>query len=191
MITTDILTYHDPQLTQTPDDASQAHQDVYGQDGPQPDNQASFTHEALAGAAGFEAMRKYQQHEQANGTLSHPTVTFAPLPPALRFPTSTPTPIHNTANTHSPIIGVAENHTFAKDILAGFAGGEADKLVETKGENFYDREKMKRDAQQNASDYYDQQYQGGGGQGGGDSGYGGNQGGDSGYGGNQGGDSGY
>lgn len=135
------------------DDASQAHQDVYGQDGPQPDNQASFTHEALAGAAGFEAMRKYQQHEQANG--------------------------------------VAENHTFAKDILAGFAGGEADKLVETKGENFYDREKMKRDAQQNASDYYDQQYQGGGGQGGGDSGYGGNQGGDSGYGGNQGGDSGY
>lgn len=83
----------------------------------------------------------------------------------------------------------------AKDILAGLAGGEADKLIETKGENFYDREKMKRDAQSNASDYYDQQYQGGGGQGrgmgGGDSGYGGNRGGDSGYGGNQGGDSGY
>ena len=75
----------------------------------------------------------------------------------------------------------------AKDILAGFAGAEADKLVETKGENFYDREKMRRDARDNASNYYDQQNQGGGG----DSGYGGNQGGDSGYGGNQGGDSGY
>ncbi|KAM0800193.1 hypothetical protein BDR22DRAFT_852105 [Usnea florida] len=132
------------------DDASQAHNDVYGQDGPQPDepdNQGHFSHELLAGAAGFEAMRKYQQHEQANG--------------------------------------VAENHTFAKDILAGFAGGEADKLVETKGEDFYDREKLKRDAQQNASQYYDQQYQGGGGNqgGGGDSGYGDNQGGggDSGY----------
>ena len=80
----------------------------------------------------------------------------------------------------------------AKDILAAFAGAEVDKLVETKGENFYDREKMKRDAQENASNYYDQQYQGGRGQGGGDSGYGGNQGGGaSGYGGNQGGDSGY
>lgn len=73
----------------------------------------------------------------------------------------------------------------AKDIIAGFAAGEADKLVETKGENFYDREKMRHDAQQNAGNYYDQQ------RGGGDSGYGGNQGGDSGYGGNQGGDSGY
>ncbi len=94
---------------------------------------------------------------------------------------STPTLTHTTANTSSPTTGVAENHTFAKDLIAGFAGGEADKLIETKGEDFYDREKMKRDAQQNASNYYDQQYQGGGGQGGGDSGYGGNQGGDSGY----------
>ena len=86
----------------------------------------------------------------------------------------------------SLIIGVAENYTVAKDLLAGFAGAEADRLVETKGENFYDREKMRRDAQNNASNYYDRQYQGGG-----DSGYGGNQGGDSGDGGNQGGDSGY
>lgn len=100
------------------------------------------------------------------------------------------------ADTRYSTAGVAENHTMAKDILAGLAGAEADKLVETKGEDFYDREKMKRDAQENASNYYDQQYQGGGGSGyrgnqGGDSGYGGNQGGDSGYGGNQGGDSGY
>ena len=65
-------TCFDFHLTQTSDDASQAHQDVYGQDGPQPDNQASFSHELLAGAAGFEAMRKYQQHEEANGRLSHP-----------------------------------------------------------------------------------------------------------------------
>ena len=69
MYTSTCFDFH---LTQTSDDASQAHQDVYGQDGPQPDNQASFSHELLAGAAGFEAMRKYQQHEEANGTLSHP-----------------------------------------------------------------------------------------------------------------------
>ena len=188
------------QLTQASDDASQAHQDVYGQDGSQPDNQASFTHEALAGAAGFEAMRKYQQHEQANGTLTHPPLSH-PLSYSLA-PSLTPCLsilyLHPTTTMLTPFAktGVAENHTFAKDLLAGFAGGEADKLVETKGEDFYDREKLKRDAQNNASDYYDQQYQGGGGQGGGnqgggDSGYGGNQGGDSGYGGNQGGDSGY
>ena len=77
----------------------------------------------------------------------------------------------------------------AKDIVAGLAAAEADKLVETKGEDFYDRQKMQRDARNNATSYYEQQYQGGGNQGG-DSGYGGNQGGDSGYGGNQGGDSG-
>lgn len=43
------------------DDAQQAHQDVYGQDG-QPDNQATFTGEALGGAAAFEAMRKVRLH---------------------------------------------------------------------------------------------------------------------------------
>ena len=89
------MTNPDSQLTQASDDAESAHQDVYGQDGPQPDqpdNQGSFGHEVLAGAAGFEAMRKYQQHEQANGRLSplpdppnlpllHPRVKyFTPLP---------------------------------------------------------------------------------------------------------------
>ena len=73
------MTNNNSQLTPALDDASQAHQDVYGQDGPQPDNQASFSHEVIAGAAGFEAMRKYQQHEQANGTLSHTAL----LPPLL------------------------------------------------------------------------------------------------------------
>ena len=110
----------------------------------------------------------------------------------------------NSLTHPASITGVAENHTVAKDLLAGIAAGEVDKLAETKGENWYDREKMKRDAQQNANNYYDQQNQGGGGQGGGyggnqggdyggnqGGGYGGNQGGDSGYGGNQGGDSGY
>ena len=129
-------------------------------------------------------MRKYQQHEQANGTLSRSSRTISTHVPLHQSCNSRST--NDTADTISPTTGVAENHTMAKDLLAGFAGAEADKLVETKGEDFYDREKMKRDAQENASNYYDRQYQGGG-----DSGYGGNQGGDSGYGGNQGGDSGY
>ena len=59
-------------------------------------------------------------------------------------------------------------------------------MVETHGENFYDREKMKYDAKQQANSCYDQQYgnnQGGDSgyqQGGGDSGYQ-QGGGDSGY----------
>ncbi|KAK4697551.1 hypothetical protein P7C71_g548, partial [Lecanoromycetidae sp. Uapishka_2] len=121
------------------DDAQQAQQQCYDDQGnpQQPDNQGSFSHEVLAGGAGFMAMRQYQKHEEANG--------------------------------------VAENHTVAKDLMAGFAGAEADKLVETHGENFYDREKMKHDATDQANSCYDQQYgvnQGGdsGYQGGGDSG---------------------
>ena len=38
------------------------------------------------------------------------------------------------------------SHQFAKELLAGFAGAEVDKLAETKGEDFYDRERLKRDA---------------------------------------------
>ena len=140
-------------------------------------------------------MRKYQQHEEANGRLSLPPCenSFAPLS-CIHLGTYGPS--DSRSDISLPSTGVAENHTVAKDLLAGFAGAEADKLVETKGEDFYDREKMKRDAQNNASNYYDRQYQGGGDSGyggnqGGDSGYGGNQGDDSGYGGNQGGDSGY
>jgi len=46
----------------------------------------------------------------------------------------------------------------AKDLMAGFAAGEADKLVETHGENFYDREKLRHDAKEQANSAYDQQY---------------------------------
>ena len=33
----------------------------------------------------------------------------------------------------------------AKEILAGFAGAEADRLFETKGENWYDNRKMHKE----------------------------------------------
>ncbi|MCJ1376327.1 hypothetical protein MMC20_007569 [Loxospora ochrophaea] len=67
-------------------------------------------------------------------------------------------PDNQSSFSHELIAGVAENHETAKDILAGFAGAETDKLCETKGMDFYDREKMKRDAQDNAGQLYDQQY---------------------------------
>ena len=39
----------------------------------------------------------------------------------------------------------------------GFAGAEVDRLAETKGEDAWDREKAKRQAEQNSRDLYDQQ----------------------------------
>ncbi|PWN35646.1 uncharacterized protein FA14DRAFT_160702 [Meira miltonrushii] len=46
--------------------------------------------------------------------------------------------------------GKPENHQMAKELLAGFAGAEVDKLFETKGLNFLDRERAKRHAQEEA-----------------------------------------
>ncbi|KAK9814289.1 hypothetical protein WJX72_003476 [[Myrmecia] bisecta] len=69
--------------------------------------------------------------------------------------------------------GVSGDHAFLKEMLAAAAGAEVDKLVETKGLDYIDREKAKRHAEQQAFAMYDQRY-GGGGQGyGGDFGYGG------------------
>ncbi|CAK7266671.1 hypothetical protein SEPCBS119000_002148 [Sporothrix epigloea] len=59
---------------------------------------------------------------------------------------------------HQRAEGQTVNHAFAKEMLAGFAGAEVDKLVETKGLDFIDREKAKRHARENAEQLYDQQY---------------------------------
>lgn len=50
--------------------------------------------------------------------------------------------------TSRPLTGKPVSHAFAKELLAGFVGGEADKLVETKGEDFYDRERVRNQAQE-------------------------------------------
>ena len=50
------------------------------------------------------------------------------------------------------------SHQFAKELLAGIAGAEVDKLAETKGLDFVDREKAKRHAKQNAEHMYDEHY---------------------------------
>ncbi|EUC30882.1 hypothetical protein COCCADRAFT_38960 [Bipolaris zeicola 26-R-13] len=54
--------------------------------------------------------------------------------------------------------GKPVSHQFAKELLAGFAGAEIDKLAETKGEDWFDREKAKRDAKQHAERMYDEHY---------------------------------
>ncbi|GJJ68917.1 hypothetical protein EMPS_01263 [Entomortierella parvispora] len=49
-------------------------------------------------------------------------------------------------------------HTLTKELLAGLAGAEADKLFETKGLDFLDREKAKHQAKKEAEKLYDEQY---------------------------------
>ncbi|KAK5134791.1 hypothetical protein LTR08_006166 [Meristemomyces frigidus] len=54
--------------------------------------------------------------------------------------------------------GKTVDHQFAKEMLAGIAGGEVDKLCETKGADYIDREKAKREAKNRANEMYDQHY---------------------------------
>ena len=43
-------------------------------------------------------------------------------------------------------------------MLVGLAGVEVDRLAETKGEDFYDRERAKHEAKKNVENMYDQHY---------------------------------
>jgi len=55
--------------------------------------------------------------------------------------------------------GKPVSHQFAKELLAGFAGAEVDKLAETKGEDMWDREEAKRHARKNAEHLYEEHYE--------------------------------
>jgi hypothetical protein len=83
-------------------------------------NQASFGHEALAGAASFGAFKVFEDRQRQDG---------------------------------KPI-----SHQFAKELLVGLAGAEVDKLAETKGMDFVDREKAKHHAKEQVENMYDQHY---------------------------------
>ncbi|PYI32475.1 putative phosphoglycerate mutase family protein [Aspergillus indologenus CBS 114.80] len=89
-------------------DEHQAHEELTNFDGSD-EHKAKFSHELIAGAASFEAMKAYEQHQERNGK--------------------------------------PESHEMAKELLAGFAGAFIDREVETKGLDFIDREKAKRQAE--------------------------------------------
>ncbi|KAK5196820.1 hypothetical protein LTR47_010315 [Exophiala xenobiotica] len=56
--------------------------------------------------------------------------------------------------------GKPVSHKFAKELLAGFVGGEVDKLAETKGMDEYDTYEAKKKAKSHAEQMYDQHYDG-------------------------------
>lgn len=51
------------------------------------------------------------------------------------------------------------SHAFAKELIAGFVGGEVDKLAETKGMDWVDREKAHHHAKKNAEHMYEERYE--------------------------------
>lgn len=183
-------------------DAQDSHQEVYDNDGGynQPDHNAKFSHELVAGAASFEGMKLFEDHQRKEGKY-------------LKSPKLEALLAHD-------LLGKPVSHAFAKELLAGFAGGEVDKLAETHGKtsvsngktasltpflgmNEYDKMRAHHQAKENAQNLYDQHYGGSDeynpnqqappqnlgyrreGRYGGDGGYGGGRGGD------YGGDSGY
>ncbi|KAG9018205.1 hypothetical protein FRB90_011903 [Tulasnella sp. 427] len=59
---------------------------------------------------------------------------------------------------HEKTNGKPESHEKAKELLAGVIGGFVDREVETKGRDWIDREKAKRDAQKQAEEQLQSQY---------------------------------
>ncbi|KAJ5745357.1 hypothetical protein N7520_010539, partial [Penicillium odoratum] len=54
--------------------------------------------------------------------------------------------------------GKPVTHAFAKEAIAALVGAEIDKLAETKGHDYFDKEKAKHDAKKHAEDMYDEHY---------------------------------
>lgn len=95
------------------DDASSANDQVYNQE-----NNGSWTHELIAAAAGYEAMKSYNNYEAENGK--------------------------------------PQSNQMLKEVLAGFAAAEVDKLAETKGLDWLDREKAKKMAAEQSNTLFSQ-----------------------------------
>jgi hypothetical protein len=62
---------------------------------------------------------------------------------------------HNVMITGKPV-----SHQFAKELLVGLAGVEVDRLAETKGADYIDRERAKHEAKKSAEKMYDDHYGG-------------------------------
>ncbi|ORX90103.1 hypothetical protein K493DRAFT_318184 [Basidiobolus meristosporus CBS 931.73] len=101
-------------------DSQEAHRQVYNNE-----HQGSLTHEVIAGAAGFEAMKAYENHVRRSGQ--------------------------------------EPSHSLMKEMLAGFAAAEADKLIETKGLDYLDAEKVRHHAKAQAHRLAEEKYRGGNG----------------------------
>ncbi|KAF8650741.1 hypothetical protein AX14_008569 [Amanita brunnescens Koide BX004] len=58
-------------------------------------------------------------------------------------------------NAHCAKNGKPNSHEKAMELFAGFSGAVIDRMVETKGLDFYDREKAKHEAKKYAKSHFD------------------------------------
>ena len=91
----------------SPDEARRDHQEVYGNGGYE--NQAKFSHEVIAGGAAFEGMKLFEDHQRNEGKIDSSR-------------------LRKESYTDGDSLGKPVSHQFAKELLAGFVGGEVDKL---------------------------------------------------------------
>ena len=117
-------------------ESQDAHKQVYGDGGYE--NQAKFSHEIVAGGAAFEGMKLFEDHQRKEGSRKTIRLSMSPYTDALT--------------------GKQVSHAFAKELLAGFVGGEVDKLAETKGMDAYDRREAHKHAKDSAERMYDDHY---------------------------------
>jgi len=90
-----------------------AHNQIYGGQ----THESQWSHELIASAAAFEAMKSVEKGRPE------------------------------------------DKHKLTKEVFAAMAGAEADKLFETKGLDYLDRERASSQARQEAENLYDQNYQ--------------------------------
>lgn len=98
-------------------EAMRANEEVFG---PTNEHKSSLTHELIAGAAGFEAMKSYEKYLRE--------------------------------------LGEKPSYSLMKEILAGLAVAEVDKLIKTKGLDEIDAVKARRMATQVAHKIAEEKY---------------------------------
>lgn len=105
-------------------------------------HEAKWSHELIGGAAAYEAMKAYEDHEARNGIPTHPITT-----------SHTPCTQYQSTNAILFLcLGKIDNHAKAKEVVAGLIGAFVDREVETKGLDFIDREKAKHHARERAEE---------------------------------------
>jgi hypothetical protein len=85
------------------------YQQVYENDNfDQQKHESSFGHELVAGGAAFAGFKAFEDHQRNEGLCAHLHVNS----------------MMSLTGTGKPV-----SHQFAKELLAGFAGAEVDKIV--------------------------------------------------------------
>ncbi|GAA6056836.1 hypothetical protein JCM3770_003593 [Rhodotorula araucariae] len=91
------------------------------------------------GEDSFQAQAAQQVQTQHEGSLSHELIAGAAAFEAQK-----------AYARHCEQNGKPESHQKARELLAAFAAAEADKLFESKGLDYLDREEAKRQAREHA-----------------------------------------